>query len=66
MSEKKRKFVGKTIAERLDIIVEVNKKERSKSDIADLRNTTLHTVDILENRDSIKTKLCKEQKFQNK
>jgi hypothetical protein len=34
MSEKKRKYVGKTIAEKLHIIAEVDKKERSKTEIA--------------------------------
>jgi hypothetical protein len=34
MSEKRRKYVGKTIAEKLDITAEVNKKERSSTEIA--------------------------------
>jgi hypothetical protein len=34
MSVKKRKYMGKTIAEMLDIIAKVDKKEGSKTEIA--------------------------------
>jgi hypothetical protein len=54
MSEKKRKYAGKTIAERLDIIAEVNKKERSKTEIAQAYGIPLSTLSIyLKNRDCI-------------
>jgi hypothetical protein len=44
MSKKKRKYVGKTIAEKLDIIAEVNKKERSKTEIAQACGIPLSTL----------------------
>jgi hypothetical protein len=51
---KERKYVGKTIAEKLDIIVEVNKKERSKTEIAQVHGIPLSTLSTyLKNRDSI-------------
>jgi hypothetical protein len=54
MSEKKRKYVGKTIAETLDITAEVGKKERSKNELAQAYRITLSTLlTYLKNRDSI-------------
>jgi hypothetical protein len=48
MSEK-RKYTGKTIAEKLQIIREVDKKERSQErNFTGLWNPSLHTVDLFE------------------
>jgi hypothetical protein len=54
MSGKKRKYAGKTIVEKLDIIAEVDKKERSKTEIALAFRILLSTLSTyLRNRDSI-------------
>jgi hypothetical protein len=53
MSEKK-KYVGKTVVEKLEIIAEDNKKERSKAEIAQAYRILLSTLSThLRNRDSI-------------
>jgi hypothetical protein len=52
----KRKYAGKTIAEKLDIIAEVDKKERSKTEIAQAygfhspQSTYLKNLDSIENQ----------------
>jgi hypothetical protein len=54
MSEKKRKYGGKTIAKKLDMIAEVDKKERSKTEIAQAYGIPLSTLSTyLKNLDSI-------------
>jgi hypothetical protein len=54
MSEKKRKYIGRTIAEKLGVITEVDKKERSKTEIAQAYGILLSTLSTyLINRDSI-------------
>jgi transposase-like protein len=54
MSEKKRKYAGKTIAVKLDIIAEVDKKERSTTEIAQAYGIPLSTLlTYLKNQDSI-------------
>jgi hypothetical protein len=54
MSKKKRKYVGKTTAEKPHITVEVNKKERSKTEIAQAYGIPLSTLSThLKNRDSV-------------
>jgi hypothetical protein len=53
MSEK-RKYAGKTIAEKLQIIREVDKKERSKTEISQAYGIPISTLSTyLKNRDSI-------------
>jgi transposase-like protein len=55
MAEKKRKYIGKPIAEKLEITAEVNKKERSKNEIAQAYGIPLSTLSTyLKNQDSIK------------
>jgi hypothetical protein len=54
MSEKKRSYMGKTIAEKLDVITEVDKNERSRSEIAQVYGIPLSTVSMcLKNKDSV-------------
>jgi hypothetical protein len=52
VSEKKRKYIGKTIAEKLEVTVEVDKKERNKTEIAQAHGIPLPTLSTyLKNRD---------------
>jgi hypothetical protein len=44
MSENKRKYIGKTIADKLEIIAEVDKKERSKTEITQACGIPLSTL----------------------
>jgi hypothetical protein len=54
MSEKKRKYIGKTTAEKLEIIAEVDRKESSKTEIAQAYRIPLSTLlTNLKNRDYI-------------
>jgi hypothetical protein len=57
MSEKKRKNTGKTKAEKLEVIREVDKNERSKSEIAQPYGIFLSILSMyLKNRDFIQQK----------
>jgi hypothetical protein len=63
---KKRKYIGKTIAKKLQITVEVDKKEKSKTDIAQAYGIPLSTLSTyLENQDSIENQALQGEKFQN-
>jgi hypothetical protein len=54
MSEKTRKNMGKTVAEKMEVIREVDRYERSKSEIAQATGIPLSTVSpYLKNWDSI-------------
>jgi hypothetical protein len=54
MSEKKRKYTGKTTVEKLDVITEVDENERSKSEIAQVYGIPLSTMLMyLKNKDSV-------------
>jgi hypothetical protein len=60
MSEKKRKYLGKTVASKLEVIREADEKERSKSEITQTYEITLSTVLMyITNRDSVEQQALK-------
>jgi hypothetical protein len=62
----KRKYVRKTIAEKLDITAEIDKKEKSKTEIAQAYRIPLSTLSTyMKYRDSIENQALQGAEFSN-